>query len=130
MTDATIVGIVSAALGAVPPTILALATLLQSRKNAVSAHETSVKLDTAVVATNAIQKKADEIHAVTNGNLSKVTAELTEAQKNNAILTEKINSLQTIILTLGGAKPAIPVPGDRRGRPSATPEAPPPATVY
>lgn len=65
MSETLVVAIVTAVLTALPPTILAIASLIQGRK---------------------IIHKADEIHTLTNSNLTKVTADLALATKRIEIL--------------------------------------------
>lgn len=58
--DEYMVPVIVAAIAGIPPTILAIATLIQSKKNG---------------------KKSDEIHVLTNSNLTKVKEDLVEAKE-------------------------------------------------
>jgi hypothetical protein len=81
--DATIV--ITATIAALPPTILALATWRQSRKN-------TEKADTII-------SKAEEIHTLTNSNLAEVKAELATANG-------KIEGVEKVIAALAVAATA------------------------
>lgn len=76
---------------ALPPTLAAMAGLIQSRLNAA-------KSDTII-------EKANEIHVLTNSNLTAVKAALAEAQ-------EKIESLEQLVTQLAMSKgePVPPIP--------------------
>ena len=79
MTETTWVTAVIAAIAAVPPTIVAWATLRQSKLNAGKA--------------DVLVQKADEIHTLTNSNLTRVTAELALANDRIAKLEELIGRM-------------------------------------
>jgi septal ring factor EnvC (AmiA/AmiB activator) len=69
MTEQTIATIVVAAVAVIPPTLVALAGFKQSQKNG---------------------DKADEIHVLVDGNMSKVQADLAEAKTEIADLRKVI----------------------------------------
>lgn len=130
MTDSTIVAILTA----LPPTLAAIAALIQGLKNSKKADAANIKADVANEKTNdllnktaivtekaeAIATKTDEIHTLANSNFSKVSA-------NNQVLAEKVAGLEKLITTLTEQKNAAalavayatPPPGTAR-----LPEAP------
>lgn len=77
MTDT--VQIVVAAFAAIPPTLVALAGLRQGRSN----HQQGAELAT----------KTDEIHVLTNANLTKVTADLALANQRIADLEQLVSAM-------------------------------------
>jgi 5-bromo-4-chloroindolyl phosphate hydrolysis protein len=81
MTDATIVTIVSAIIGAIPATLVAYAALKK-------AEVVEKKSDTII-------EKAVEIHTLTNSQLSKVTAAL-------EVANEKIQGLEKMLTKVEG----------------------------
>jgi len=123
MTETTISTIVVAICAALPPTILALASLRQGKKN----HEAAIvvqkqvatndkKTDTLMAQsaeistiaqkievndkkTDALIEKTTEIHTLTNGNLHVVTRELATAN-------EKIQGLERLMARLLGDEQA------------------------
>lgn len=79
MTDATITTISVAFLAAMPPTIAAIAALMQGQKNAERAE--ALKVD------------VKEIHALTNSTNSNLT-------KSLAVATEKVSGLEKMLASL------------------------------
>lgn len=71
-----------------PPTILALATLVQSRKNFNMSAQTGNKADTLI-------EKTKEIHESTNGNLTKLNTQLEAARIELDAAYTKIRSLES-----------------------------------
>ena len=87
MISETTVQIIAASVGAialaVPPTILAIANLRQSRRNAEIAKVNDEKTDTLV-------KRTDEIHAVTNSAKEAVDKQLKLANRRIAKLEKAL----------------------------------------
>jgi hypothetical protein len=81
VSDLTV--IFAAAIAAVPPTLLGVATLWQAITNAASARVTDGKTD-------AIIRRTDEIHTLTNSNLAEVT-------KTLQVANEKISGLEKLL---------------------------------
>lgn len=97
MTDATIVTIAAAAIAAIAPTMVAWASLQQGRLN-------GKKTDHNVTATAALSQKvddksemlgikSDEIHSLTNGNLTAVKHDLVVALREVTELRKLIVSM-------------------------------------
>lgn len=117
--DPTISTILIAAFAALPPTIAAVtgliasrATLRQSRANAsvaenanLKAEASNVKADASNEKTDALLRKTEEIHTLTNGNLTTITAEL-------RVANEKIAGLQALLSALTVPKPPEKPPQD------------------
>ena len=78
--------ITTAVITAVPPTVVALAGLIQGRRNEKKAAEAKEVTDTLV-------KKTDEIHTLTNNNLSKVSEALNVANT-------KIEGMEKLVAAL------------------------------
>lgn len=74
----------------IPPTLVALAALISSRRNTKKADEIVAKVDE-------VHAKAEEIHTTSNGHLTAVTAALAAAN-------EKINSLEKLVTAMVTAK--------------------------
>lgn len=86
MSESTLITLVVAVLTALPPTIAALAALRQGKANAVETaantvltEETGKKVDQVIV-------KADEIHELTNSNLTAVKTALETANARIEVL--------------------------------------------
>lgn len=93
MNDAVMVAMIVAAGGAVasvPPTIAAVAALRQGRANGVKAQSNSDKSDVII-------HKAEEIHTLTNSNLTKVTADL-------ALANKRIEDLEKLVARMVGMR--------------------------
>lgn len=93
MSEATVIAAVVAVMAALPPTIAALAAFMQSRAAVEQA-----KIATAVGAstaqkTDGLIGQVQQVHTLTNSNLSAVKAEL-------AIATQQITSLLAIVQEL------------------------------
>lgn len=84
MTDPNV--ITMEVIAALAPTMAAIAAWIQSRTNAG-------KTDRLSSATNEISVKANEIHALTDGNLSKVTNQLAVAMERISGLEKLVNSM-------------------------------------
>lgn len=85
-----LVAIVAAVLAALPPTIAALAALRQGKQNAAKvAVNTQLTEDTGHKTDNLI-KKTDEIHELTNSNLTSVKSDL-------AMANQRIKELQLLV---------------------------------
>jgi len=79
MTETTVVAIAIAAIASIAPTIASLAAFRQGQANGVK--------------TDALTVKAEEIHMLTNSNLSAVKADLLLANK-------RIEALETLLVQL------------------------------
>ena len=79
MTETTIIALVGSALAALPPTLVAWATLRVSKQNGIKADE--------------VNQKTSEIHTLTNGSLHKVQASLETAN-------EKISGLEKLVSSM------------------------------
>lgn len=90
MDEAT-ASIITGFMVALPPTLMAWAALRQGKVNAAKATETGVKVDTIGLKTDSIVTKANDIHALTNSNLTAVTTAL-------QVANEKISGLEKLIL--------------------------------
>lgn len=93
MAETTIVAIVSAFLAAVPPTIIAIAVLKQTRRTDRTARRASARTAVVAARTGKILEKAKEIHESTNGNLSIVTEALRVANEKIADLEKMVTAL-------------------------------------
>lgn len=71
----------------IPPTLVALAALISSRRNTKKADETLKKSDVIIA-------KAEEIHTSTNGSLTKANEAL-------AVAMDKIINLEKLITAMG-----------------------------
>ncbi len=87
MTDPTILAVITA----IPPTLLALAAFVQSFKNNTLSEARSVATDAKIdQKANTMEKKTDEIHKLTNSNLSRVQADLAVALRRIDLLENHI----------------------------------------
>ena len=83
LSDATITAISVAFVGAIPPTLVGIALIVQARGNAKKAQDNQAVL----------VERAAEIHTLTNGSLTKVTTTLDAAQLEIAGLKALVASL-------------------------------------
>jgi hypothetical protein len=83
MTEPTLVALVTAAIAAIPPTLMAWGAFRQSQKNATKAEANNVIADA----------KADAIHGLANGNLAKISTELQLARQEIDGLKALVNAL-------------------------------------
>ena len=97
MTETAIVAIVGSFFVALPPTVVALASLRQSKKNEIAVventaltKETSAKADSIIV-------KADEIHELTNSNLADMKNQL-------AVAMMQIRGLESLVTRIMGQR--------------------------
>ncbi len=101
MSDDTIGRIVTSICYSLPPTLVALAGLRQSRRNNQQVEQKAKELarttaDTAAISdqkADALLTKADEIHEQTNSNLTKVKADLAAALIKIEQLEARVASL-------------------------------------
>jgi hypothetical protein len=87
-----VVAIVTSLLAAIPPTIAALASYRQARKNAASVAE-----NTAITA--GIDRKADLIHTLTDGRLTQVMSDLGSANEQIKRLDDVVRDLSAELRT-------------------------------
>lgn len=101
MTDQLVSQIITAVCYTLPPTLAALAALLQGRANNRQTDDQTVqieaKTDKLVEKTSAIITRTEQIHEQTNGNLTLLKAQLQAAMT-------KVNELEQQIISM--AKPA------------------------
>ena len=119
MSDTTIVALVTALLAAIPPTIAALAVYRQTKSNGknaeIRATAAAEKVEQLVVKTDKIAEgaseqmsslnkktdtlttKAEEIHTLTNSNLTEVKVQLEKAK-------QEIKELHELILKLSAER--------------------------
>ena len=90
MTDTTIVTLASAALAAIPPTLMALAALITARRNATALRENTALTGAVRLQTELINQKADVIYTQTNGRLTQLMSELGAANERIARLDKTI----------------------------------------
>lgn len=103
MTEATISQIITAVCYTLPPTLAALAALMQGRANNrqtdTQTATMGAKTDRIVEKTSAIIQRTEQIHEQTNGNLTLLKAQLQAAMT-------KVNELEQQIILM--AKPTPP----------------------
>lgn len=80
-----------------PATLIALGTLWGIIRNTSKVEGMDKKVDVSLRQNDSIIKKADEIHGVTNGHLSKLTDDLHVAM-------ERITGLEKLVAALSEAK--------------------------
>lgn len=104
MTDASVQAIAIAAIAAVPATLVALAGLIQGRKNGAMAVEVSQKQDVVALKADIVAQKTDIIEGHVNGNLRRVTEALNLALAENEELKKSIAAMATKDRRIGDVK--------------------------
>lgn len=117
MTEPSTATVLIAAITTVPPTLVALASLLQGRRNGAKADAISAKADAIGVKTDAAEQKvaavhiateslgkqATEIKKQTDGQLSTLIERVKEEHEENQQLREMITQLMSIMAARDGA---------------------------
>lgn len=106
--ETTIVALVIAFLGALPPTITAFAAWRQSRRAADKSEETDKKADALVLTTERIKEVATETH---DGLSKAANGKITDIEKLVAYLMEREKRLDALLARQEeGYTPALPDP--------------------